>query len=154
VHFTRGLITLRRESPVLRRRRFLTGQPANGSPVPDIEWLTRSGDAVDGVEWDDESLALGVFLNGDAITEMDRGGRRIRSDSFVLCINAGGGPATFTLPDEVYGREWTVVVDTRDWTVGPQGEPIPAGGTVETVHKSVVVLRRSRDSATDDVAEP
>jgi hypothetical protein len=54
----------------------------------------------------------------------------------------------------VYGREWTVVVDTRDWTVGPQGEPIPAGGTVETVHKSVVVLRRSRDSATDDVAEP
>jgi glycogen operon protein len=142
VRFTREVIALRRKNPVLRRRRFLTGQPANGSPVPDVQWLTPGGDPVEGVEWDDEALALGVFLNGDAISEMDRSGRRIRGDSFLLCINAGGGPVTFTLPGEEYGTEWKVVVDTRDWGVSRRRPSVPALGKVDTISKSVVVLRR------------
>ena len=63
------------------------------------------------------------------------------------CCLQSTTPATFTLPDQIYGREWSVAVDTRDWPVGAQGPPIPAGGTVETIAKSVVVLRRGTDFA-------
>jgi glycogen operon protein len=142
VAFTRQLIALRRDNPVLRRRRFLTGQPANGSAVPDVDWLTPRGKRVEGTDWDDPALALGVFLNGDAITEMDRSGRRIRGDSFLLCFDAGGADIEFTLPGEAHGGEWTVVVDTRDWSVAPDRPRVPAGGSVPVMTKSVVVLRR------------
>jgi glycogen operon protein len=140
--FTGRLIALRRSNPVLRRRRFLTGRPANGTPVPDVEWLTPKGTPVVGTDWDDPALALGVFLNGDAITELDRSGRRIRSDSFLLCINAGAGDVPFTLPSEAHGRAWTVVVDTRDWSVDTDRPAVGAGETLDTIARSVVVLCR------------
>jgi isoamylase len=142
VEFVLALVRLRRENPVFRRRRFLTGLPAGGSPVPDIEWLSPGGQPIEDNEWG-IPRALGAFLNGDAITELDRQGRRIESDSFFLCVNISADNVMFTLPGPEFGTEWTTIVDTRDWQP-PDGPGVPAGGAVETTGRSVVVLRRPR----------
>ena len=55
--------------------------------------------------------ALGVFLNGDAISEPDPRGERVRDDTFLLLFSADSQPVTFTLPAR-FGRGWTVVLDT------------------------------------------
>ena len=55
--------------------------------------------------------AMGVFLNGDAITEPDPRGERVRDETFLLLFSADSQPARFTLPAEDFGHSWQVVLD-------------------------------------------
>jgi len=58
--FTQRLIRLRREHPVLRRRRFLTGAEAH-----EVGWFTPSGTAMTDSDWDDtQARAIAVYLDG------------------------------------------------------------------------------------------
>ncbi|WP_155338779.1 glycogen debranching protein GlgX [Acrocarpospora corrugata] len=141
--FTRRLSKLRREHPVFRRRRFFYGRPVRGSDdqLSDIVWFTPSGTVMTDGDWSNGyARALAVFLNGDAITEPDRRGRRIRDDSFLLLFNAHYDVITFTIPKD-YGEMWTTELDTAmpistDSRLCRAGEGIPVTG------RSVRVLRR------------
>ncbi len=55
---------------------------------------------------------LMVFLNGRAIRETDARGGAIRDDSFLVLFNAHYEPIDFVIPDESYGQEWFVEIDT------------------------------------------
>ena len=66
-----------------------------------------------------------VFLNGDAIPAPDRRGQKVRDDCFLVVFNAGDEPITFTLPEEEYGAEWYIEVDTA-----MQPQPATHAGSV------------------------
>ncbi|MCC5574157.1 glycogen debranching protein GlgX [Microtetraspora sp. AC03309] len=142
--FTRKLSRLRRDHPVFRRRRFFYGRPERGShdELSDIAWLTPSGTEMTDQDWrNGYARALAVFLNGDAITEPDRRGRRITDDSFLLLFNAHHDVIRFTIPTG-YGEMWTTALDTArpvttDSRVCRAGEEVPVSG------RSVRVLRRA-----------
>jgi isoamylase len=114
LEFARGVAELRRNHPVFRRRRFFTG-PADGAAgrPGDIAWFTPSGREMTDADWKTGyAKAMGVFLNGDAITEPDPRGERVRDETFLLLFSADSQPARFTLPAEDFGRGWEVVLDT------------------------------------------
>jgi isoamylase len=151
--FTRRLVELRAEHPVLRRRRFFVGPGAGGDPVGDIAWFRPDGSNMRGADWGhDFARSLMVFLNGDAIPEPDRRGLPVIDDSFLVAFNAHSEPIEFTIPDEVYGDGWQLVLDTGDVKVGDgngeDGPPLLPGAEFTVTDRSVVVLRRPRDSAT------
>src|SRR5690606_26734122 len=104
--FVRTLSRLRREHPVFRRRRFFQGALPGRGKQRDIAWLRPDGTLMEDADWGRGWRALGVFLNGDAITEPDRMGRRIRDDSFLLLLNAGINDVQFTLPGPSYSAAW------------------------------------------------
>jgi glycogen operon protein len=56
--------------------------------------------------------SLTVFLNGDAISEPDPRGERIRDRSFLLLFNASELDLEFTVPPQRYGEQWVKVLDT------------------------------------------
>ncbi len=142
--FTRRLSRLRRDHPVFRRRRFFYGRPERGShdELSDIAWLTPSGTEMTDQDWrNGYARALAVFLNGDAITEPDRRGRKITDDSFLLLFNAHNEVIRFTVPTG-FGEMWTTALDTArpiaaDARVCRAGEEVPVSG------RSVRVLRRA-----------
>jgi isoamylase len=114
LEFARGVAELRRNHPVFRRRRFFTG-PADGAAgrPGDIAWFTPSGREMTDADWKTGyAKAMGVFLNGDAITEPDPRGERVRDETFLLLFSADSQPARFTLPAEDFGHRWEVVLDT------------------------------------------
>ncbi len=114
LEFARGVAELRRNHPVFRRRRFFTG-PADGAAgrPGDIAWFTPSGREMTDADWKTGyAKAMGVFLNGDAITEPDPRGERVRDETFLLLFSADSQPAWFTLPAEDFGHGWEVVLDT------------------------------------------
>ncbi len=141
--FTKRLARLRREHPVFRRRRFFYGRPVRGShdDLSDIAWLTPGGVEMTDADWHNGyAKSLAVFLNGDAITEPDRRGRRITDDSFLLFFNAHHEVIRFTIPKNL-GDLWTTEIDTAvpiavDQRVSRAGEAVPVAG------RSVRVLRR------------
>jgi isoamylase len=144
--FTSSLIALRREHPVLRRRRFFAGDADHGgqSDLGDIVWYTPEGAVMDGSDWHTSRTSLMVFLNGEAISTTDTKGRPVVDDHFLLLFNAFHEPVDFTVPDDIDARVWTVVVDTADEgdTLHDPGEPTTweAGSTHELPARSVVVL--------------
>ena len=136
--FTRRLITLRREHPVLRRRRWFQGRSIRGSV--DLGWFRPDGAEMGDDDWDAGSpRAVGIFLNGEAITDRDRRGQRVTDDSFLVLFNANGDPIDWTLPKQ-WGQWWEVVTETAD--PSRDGETLESTATIPVTGRSVVVLQR------------
>jgi glycogen operon protein len=144
--FTQRLIGLRRDHPVLRRRRYLQGLPVRGADdqLGDVAWFTPGGEEMTEQDWDAGfAQSLTVFLNGGAITEADRRGQPIRDDSFVLLFNAGATEVKFALPPARYGEPWEKVLDTAVPAQRPEGPvTVKAGGLVPVRDRSLQVFRR------------
>jgi isoamylase len=109
--FTRDLIALRAAHPVFRRRGFLTGHPdgEGDGDLPDSVWLRSDGERMGDEDWGRQERAVAWFLNGDALAERDRQGRRITDDSFAVLINAHFEPVPFRLPEQL-GASWELVL--------------------------------------------
>ncbi len=149
--FTRRVVALRRDHPVFRRRRFFVGETElDGQKVADIAWFRPDGTNMRDADWAHEyARSVMVFLNGDAIPEPDQRGERIADDSFLVAFNAYHDTLTFTVPDEVYGDGWLVVLDTADDQAGivsvfDDATTLVPGVEVQVAGRSVVVLRRPR----------
>ncbi|GAA2243408.1 MULTISPECIES: glycogen debranching protein GlgX [Kitasatospora] len=146
LEFTQGMIWLRRDHPVFRRRRFFHGRPVSGThnDLTDIAWFTPAGEEMTKRDWDTSyAKSLTVFLNGDAISEPDRRGGKIVDDSFLLLFNAHFEPLEFTVPAD-HGETWQVVVDTT-LPVLPApgtGTRVKAGDSIWLTDHSLLVLQR------------
>ncbi|MBA2507219.1 MAG: glycogen debranching protein GlgX [Nocardioidaceae bacterium] len=117
--FTSRVVALRAAHPVFRRRLFFTGD-TDSFGVPDIAWLRPDGEPMAGDDWGTASVrALGVFLNGQAITGPGPRGEQVEDESFLLLLNPGGEAMDFTLPDGQLGNSWTPVLDTADVAATP-----------------------------------
>ena len=133
--------------PVLRRR----GRPAAGDAVADIAWFTPDGTHMDDDDWSD-----GDAQGADGVPQRrrhPRAGPARRAGRGRLVPDRASTPATkaitFTIPDEVYGEGWVVVLDTHDDTAGSvsffdDAAPLLPGLEFEVADRSVVVLRKPR----------
>ncbi len=141
--FVRELVALRRDNPVLHRRRFFAGRPVHDNDVTDILWLTPGGVEMTDEDWRAPGTrSLGMLLNGEAIDEYDERGVRVRDDVFLLIVNSFWDATPFVLPGEVGAVDWANVVDTDSGKVD-SGALHPAGSTLLIEGRSLVMLCRS-----------
>jgi isoamylase len=113
LRFVRGLIRLRAEQPVLRRRRFFQGRQVHGSDLHDIAWFVPDGRTFEEHDWHTEDArCLGLRLAGDAIEEMDPRGLRIVGDTLMILFNSGEEDVEFLLPPVRRRQRWHRIVDT------------------------------------------
>jgi glycogen operon protein len=143
VEFTRGIIALRRDHPVFRRRRWFHGRAIHGSGVNDVAWFAPDGNVMSEDHWAEaDAKSLGIFLNGHDLG-IDCDGETLRDDTFAILFNARQEAITFTLPrDENWGQRWAEVLDTRHARVGEGERGYDAGQPVPLEALSLVVLRR------------
>jgi glycogen operon protein len=143
LEFVRTLSRLRREHPVFRRRRFFQGPEAGGDGLRDIAWLTPAGEHMTDEDWNTHyARSLGVFLNGEAITEPDPRGARVRDDSFLLLINAHSEDVSFALPGPEFGERWEVALDTAEPRTADEREPVKARGRLAVPGRALILLVR------------
>ena len=141
--FTRTMVWLRRNHPVLRRRRFFSGAASHGgeSELGEIEWLRPSGGRMTDQDWGTwYARAMTVFLNGDAIAEPDEQGHRVTDDSFLVLINASEEDITFTLPGPGLGKHWSEALDTAPAVDSQPHESLEAGAQVVVEARSMLFL--------------
>ncbi|MGW5260653.1 glycogen debranching protein GlgX [Microbispora sp. NPDC004025] len=143
LEFVRRLAALRRAHPVFRRRRFFHGRTVGGGSR-DIVWLTPSGTEMTDGDWHTGyAKSLGVYVNGDAISEPGTRGERIRDETFLLLINAHHESLTFALPGPELGAAWRPVLDTADESVRDDPyaeESLPAGAKICVADRSMRIL--------------
>jgi isoamylase len=112
--FTRRLIDLRSDHPVLRRRKFFQGRSLHGSEIDDILFFQPDGSRMSDEAWELGWVrTLGMLLNGKAIAETDERGERIEDDVLLLLVNGDANEQRFALPNAGGAHEWEVLVDTN-----------------------------------------
>jgi isoamylase len=133
--FTRQLIALRRDHPVLRRRRWYEGR-AREDGVPDLRWLRDGGGEMTDADWTEPGRsALGMVMHGDALTEPGPDGHPIAGETLALLLNGGEDAARFDLPGNT---PWQVLVDT----LAPAAEGrAAAAGHISVPPRSVLLLK-------------
>jgi glycogen operon protein len=138
--FTRRLVELRHDHPVLQRRRFLTGRAAAADELPDVDWLTAAGEQMTSADWHDGNRHVILWLNGD-LGEVGPRGEPISGETLLICVHPGDASLDWVLPDPRYGVAWTPVLDTA--SAEPR-HPVQyvAGDSVPVIGRSVVVLRQ------------
>jgi glycogen operon protein len=105
--FVSRVIRLRHEQPVLRRRRFLHGQPVRG-----VQWLSPDGQEMTQEDWNTAYVrCLGMLLSGENIGEVDERGVPVIGDTLLVLLNAAAEPIPFTLPVRPEDH-WEPVLDT------------------------------------------
>lgn len=110
--FVRGLNSIRRDHPVLRRKSFFLGQKLAGRGVKDIFWIRPDGREMRVKEWKESfAKSIGMLLIGSSIPDVDSRGNRISDDSFLIFMNAHWEPINFVLP-RTRGK-WNLVLDTN-----------------------------------------
>jgi glycogen operon protein len=143
IRFTSRLIGLRRDHPVFRRRQYFQGRSIRGGhdALGDIAWFTLTGEEMTEEDWEAGfAQSVTVFLNGEAISEPDQRGERIRDDSFLLLFNASEQDLEFAVPPARYGQAWEKVLDTA----APE-EPdiaVKPGDLLEVRNHSIQLLHR------------
>jgi glycogen operon protein len=112
LEFTRKLIQLRQDLPILRRGRFLSGVYNEELDVKDVTWLTPAGDEMTPEHWQDPNArCISILLDGRA---QPTGIRRRGTDvTLLLILNAHHDVVRCTLPEVVGGEAWMCHIDTN-----------------------------------------
>lgn len=111
--FMRKLVKIRKEHPVLHRRRFFHGRDIRGTGIKDIYWLSPSGRQMEDDDWQAENIrCLGVCFTGD-VDELTEQGERLVDDNLLLLLNASDDTVTFRLPPLAAELPWLeLMLDT------------------------------------------
>jgi glycogen operon protein len=136
--FVRRLIALRHSFPILRRRRFMTGQPIPELEVKDARWVAPDGGEIEQDQWGDQNMrCFGVVLDGRA----QRGGiRRQAADvTLLVVLNAHDDVVRFTLPEVTRGERWRRLLDTNE-PDQIDGFHLAPGDIYEVIGRSLVLF--------------
>lgn len=145
--FTRSLIQVRREHPVLRRRQFFYGRRIQGSEVKDLAWFRPDGKEMTEENWQDPlARCIGLRLAGDAIDEVDAQGEPITDDTLLILLNAHHEPLAFTLPAHRPGVKWELILDTRTAEGRRLHRPMRGGEVYNLEGRCVAVLQLRRET--------
>jgi isoamylase len=138
--FTQRLISLRKQHPIFRRRKWFRGKPVKGKGPEDIAWFLPEGGEMEDHNWDhDFARSLGIYLNGLGLHSVDPKGVPIKDDNFYLMFNAHSEPLTYRLPEILIKKTWEIVLDTSDDSVFE--ETLDNSENIRVEGRAVVVLR-------------
>jgi glycogen operon protein len=145
--FTRFLVRIRNEHPVLHRRRFFQGRSIHGSGIHDIVWWRPDGLEMSDDEWDNGLVrCLGMLLNGHEMEDWNERGELVRDDILLLLLNAYHDVVKFKLPGRFRTRKtrpWELMLDTSDpetWQEGQSNRRLKASEVYPLQGRSLVLL--------------
>ena len=155
LEFTRCVIRLLNQHPVLRRRHFFQGRRIRGSEVKDLVWFRPDGKEMADEDWNNsESRCFGLRLAGDAIEELDDRGNRIVDDTLLILLNAYHEAIPFTLPAHRRKVRWEVVMDTNDAQISKTAHQYMRGGdSYDLKPRSLVLLRLPKQAEGENGGE-
>jgi isoamylase len=138
IRFVKKLTGLRHKYPILRQKRFLSGQYNEELGVKDVTWLACSGKEMTNAEWDDPNTrCFAMLLDGRA----QQSGIRQRGQEATLLIvfNSWQDVVKFKLPEAPDGQGWELLADTNMPDL-PEGSRFDFGHVYEVTARSLLLF--------------
>ncbi|OYN90980.1 glycogen debranching protein GlgX [Parenemella sanctibonifatiensis] len=140
--FTRNLLRLRAQHPVLRPEVFREAEEIVDDEGADlgrkeVYWFAEDGPMTDGHWNDDGRRSLGMYVSDE-------------DDAFLVWHNSSGNGTTLTLPSEPWAEHWKVVASSG--VPGEHAAEYAAGAQVELHGHSLLMLQATfRDDEIEQV---
>ncbi|HEX4244849.1 MAG TPA: hypothetical protein VHY77_04720, partial [Acidimicrobiales bacterium] len=140
--FTRDLISIVEDNPILRRRDFFTGKSI-GDQARDVMWVRPDGEMMTDEDWQDsENRSIGMLLPGRAADEVDIRGRLVKSNSLLLLLNASTRSRSWSLPRLEWPGRWEELISTA--RPGEPGRAVRTSAVNLTAHSSLLLRHNER----------
>jgi glycogen operon protein len=140
IDFVRSLLRLRRDNPVLRRSKFLTGKAIGNAEIKDVVWLSAEGREMLTSDWTSPTnRCLGAQLCGDRVET----NAEPVIDLFLLLLSSSDASVQFRLPEPKLHGRWSVIFDTARGDDAELQRIYCAGQTYPLLPRSFVVLNDS-----------
>jgi isoamylase len=142
VRFTQRLMQLRHSYPVLRRRRFLTGEQDAELDVKDVTWINANGTEMSEESWKDpRTRCFGMLMDGRArstgIPE------RCGDATLLWVLNAHHDVVQFTLPEAAGGPHWSLLIDSN--RPDAPSARFDIGSVYEVTARSLLLFEQARE---------
>jgi isoamylase len=109
IRFVQKLTMLRSKYPILRYRRFFSGEFQDDLGIRDITWVNQAGSQVRADDWADPGMhCFGMLIDGRA--EKRPSGD---AEAMLLIMNSHHENVAFTLPEAAFGSRWLLLIDTH-----------------------------------------
>lgn len=109
--FTKSLVRLRKQNPLLRKNSFYKGQLIPGTEYKDITWLTPEGLEMSQSDWQKifaRSLSFMLCADPeDALLD-----EAVQGPSLFAVMNAFDSPLEWVLPQNPQGQKWVLSLDS------------------------------------------
>jgi glycogen operon protein len=140
LEFAANMVAFRRHHPVFSRRRFLQDRTlADG--VKEVAWLGPDGVELTSEDWNTSfNRCLGVYMAGTAIERVDKRGRPVKDNNFLMLFNAHHEEIPFLLPEFHAGGAWLIVLDTANDVHPFEQRHYDAGARLPLQGRSMVAL--------------
>jgi isoamylase len=130
--FTRKVIALRKDRPLLRQTRFLHGD-AVGKDEKDVTWLRPDGKEMERADWDNGlAKCFGIMLSSNADLPL------------LIIMNSHYEDVSFTFPDLNHVLGWRILVDTSRGLVDPGMAPREPRATFPMPNRSFMLYEAER----------
>ena len=130
--FTRKIIQIRKDYPILHQNNFFDGISVNDGKK-DITWLSPNGYELSSDDWVKDSLAtIGFLLNQKISTE---------KESLLILANPEDEEISFYLPEMVKDFRWELLLDTFSTVKDKSSEPAVNRDFILLPNKSLMILR-------------
>jgi glycogen operon protein len=138
--FVAHMVRFRRHHAVFSRRRFLQDRTlADG--VKEVAWLGPDGLELTDEDWNTSfNRCLGVYMAGTAIERVDKRGKPVKDNNFLMLFNAHHEEIPFLLPEFHAGGAWLIVLDTANEAHPFEQRHFDAGARFPLQGRSMVVL--------------
>jgi len=145
LEFTKLLIRIFHQHPVLRRSHFFQGRKIRGSEVKDLAWFRPDGKEMTDEDWaNPEMRCFGLRLAGDAIEEVDGRGNRVVDDTLLFLLNAHHETIPFVLPAHRRKLHWWVILNTSEPITRREQRQLRGAAPYPLKERSLVLLRLPR----------
>ena len=129
--YTASLAALRRAFPAFTHTHFLIGEPAHGSEIPDVAWLTESGTPLGESDWNDPGRHRLVMMLGDS-----------EDVRLAVMINGDRRQCVFSLPARD-GFEWRPAIETQPVDLA---QPLPGRSVNFMIERRAKKVRARKGS--------
>ena len=109
IRFVQKLTMLRCKYPILRNRRFLSGEVRQDLGVREVTWINPAGAQIPDEDWTDAGMhCFGMLLDGRASVSANGD-----AAALLLVMNSHFEDVPFTLPQPAGGSGWRLLIDTN-----------------------------------------
>jgi isoamylase len=140
LEFVAQMVAFRRRHAVFSRRRFLQARTLSDG-VKEVAWLRPDGQELTEDDWNTGfNRCLGVYMAGTAIERIDKRGKPISDNNFMMLFNAHHEEIPFLLPEFHAGGAWLIVLDTANEERPFQQKQFGASASYPLQGRSMAVL--------------
>lgn len=140
--FTKKLIELRQNSPILKKGSFFHGHKIKGTDTRDLVWYLPNGKEISYENWENEELRFfGLIMTLEDTIEKNESLGTVLENSFMLLLNASSETIEFTIPNNNIMNSWVVILDTSCNSLNSEASRFYAGETYKMIDKSLALFK-------------